>query len=128
MKNDLMRKVEKISKFASNSDKIRALTGFSVGVSEQHQEGSVTRDLFQLVALLELYSAAYLEADCYFSRQNSLSSVVNPPTDRLICYLQLVNSIKKPLRNESRSTASTSNGGVRSSSGTRLPSSQRRND
>ena len=92
LKNELLRKVEKISKCAANIDKIKTLTGFD----DLSQDGAIIRDLFQLIALLELHSAAYQEADCHFSRKNSLSAVVNPPKDRLICYLQLVKSLKKP--------------------------------
>ena len=87
MKTDLMRKVEKISKFSTNMDKVKALTGYDRSLHDSAQEGSITKDLFMLLALLELYSAAYMEADVYFSRQNSMSSVVHPPKDRLICYL-----------------------------------------
>ena len=60
---------------------MRSLTGFF------DSAGDLTKDLFQLVAILELYSTAYLEADVYFARANSMSTVVNPPKDRLLCYL-----------------------------------------
>ena len=68
MKTDLLRKVEKIAQFSTSADKIRTLTGFNVGVNDSAQDIAITRDLFQLVALLELYSNAYLESDVYFSR------------------------------------------------------------
>ena len=68
MKTDLMRKVEKISKFSTSIDKVKALTGYDLGLHDSAQEGAITKDLFMLLALLELYSAAYMEADVYFSR------------------------------------------------------------
>ena len=102
MKTELMRKVEKINHLSSSADKIRALTGFNIGVHDPSSDTAITRDLFQLVAMLEIYSQAYLEADQYFSRQVSLSSVTKPPKDRLICYLQLIKSIKKPQRGTSQ--------------------------
>ena len=110
MKADLLRKVANISKVSADIAKVKAMTGFSANLNDSVQEGAMVRDLFMLIGLLELYSAAYLEADTYFARQNSMSSVVNPPTDRLICYLQLVKSIKKPLRSDSRSATNQSNG------------------
>ena len=65
---------------------MKSLTGFNEGGSGS-SNADLTKDLFMLVGILELYSSAYLEADCFFSRANSMSSVVNPPRDRLICYL-----------------------------------------
>lgn len=62
---------------------MRGLTGFTDGGNG----GDLTKDLFVLVAILELYSSAYLEADCFFARAHSMSSVANPPRDRLLCYL-----------------------------------------
>lgn len=62
---------------------MKGLTGFGEGAAG----GDITKDLFTLVALLELYSSAYLEADCFFARAHSVSSVANPPRDRLLCYL-----------------------------------------
>ena len=87
----MAKKVEQIAQFASSSDKVRQLTGFADGTAG----GDLTKDLFHLVALLELYSSAYLDADCYFARAHSMSTVVNPPKDRLLCYLQLVGQIKR---------------------------------
>ena len=108
-KRDLAHKAEKISSFASSIEKMKGLTGFTDGA------GDLTKDLFTLVALLELYSSAYVEADCYFARAHSMSSVVNPPRDRLLCYLQLVSQLKrvatekrKPRGMESASSARTS--------------------
>ena len=74
---------------SQSTDKMRSITG--------HQESNenMSKELFQLLAILELYSSAYLEADIAFSRHHSTSSVVIPPKDRLICYLQLVSQIKK---------------------------------
>ena len=71
--------MEKISQIAGSVDKMKGLTG--------HSDGDMQRDLFTLVAILELYSSAYLEADCYFARAHSVSTVANPPKDRLLCYL-----------------------------------------
>ena len=62
---------------------MKNLTGFGDGAPG----GDLTKDLFTLVAILELYSSAYLEADCYFARSGSMSTVANPPRDRLLCYL-----------------------------------------
>ena len=62
---------------------MKGLTGFGEGATG----GDITKDLFTLVALLELYSSAYLEADCFFARAHTVSSVANPPRDRLLCYL-----------------------------------------
>jgi len=42
---------------------MRLLTGFADGTAG----GDLTKDLFQLVALLEIYSSAYIEADCFFA-------------------------------------------------------------
>ena len=50
--------------FANDADKIKNLTGFGNGTPG----GDLTKDLFMLVAILELYSTAYLDADCYFSK------------------------------------------------------------
>ena len=63
MKTDLMRKVEKIMHLSANSEKIRQLTGFNIGVHDATTDTAITKDLFQLVAMLEIYSQAYLEAD-----------------------------------------------------------------
>ena len=81
MKQTLAKKVEKIMQTSHSLDKMRAITG--------HQESNenMSKELFQMIAILELYSSAYLEADVAFSRHHSTSSVVNPPKDRLICYL-----------------------------------------
>ena len=68
---------------AGNAEKMRSFTGYFDGPGG----GDLTKDLFTLVAILELYSSAYLEADCYFARVHSMSSVANPPRDRLLCYL-----------------------------------------
>ena len=81
--------MEKISQFASSADKIRSLTGFT------DSSGDLTKDLFTLVGLLELYSSAYLDADCFFARTHSISTVVNPPRDRLLCYLHLISNLKR---------------------------------
>ena len=56
--------MEKIAAFANDPDKMRNLTGFNDGTPG----GDLTKDLFMLVAILELYSTAYLDADCYFSK------------------------------------------------------------
>lgn len=92
----MAQKVDKIGQIASSSDKMRLLTGFV------DSAGDLTKDLFMLVGLLELYSSAYLEADCYFARAHSISSVVNPPKDRLLCYLQLVSSLKRAALEKSK--------------------------
>jgi hypothetical protein len=52
----------------------------------------MTRELFQLVAVLELYNAAYIEADAHFTSSTYIST---NPRDRLLGYLQLVNLAKK---------------------------------
>ena len=85
MKQELARKVEQVEKVSSNFDKIRALTGYIE--SSNNCDMQLTRELVHLVGLLELYNEAYLQADCHFARAHSLSSVVNPPQNRLICYL-----------------------------------------
>ena len=59
------------------------MAGFGDGAAG----GDLTKDLFTLAAMLELYSSAYLDADCFFARTHSMSSVANPPRDRLLCYL-----------------------------------------
>ncbi len=107
--------MDKINQVAANLDKMRGLTGFA------DSAGDLTKDLFTLLALLELYSSAYLEADCYFARAHNTSSIVNPPKDRLLCYLQLVSHIKKAAttqmlqarkaKNESSLDTSQSSGG-----------------
>jgi hypothetical protein len=53
------------------------ITGF-----EDNEE--MARELFTLMAVLEMYNAAYIEADCYYS-----GSVYVPtnPRDRLLGYL-----------------------------------------
>ena len=66
---------------ANNAEKMRSFTGYF------DSGGDLTKDLFTLVAILELYSSAYLDADCYFARSHNMSSVANPPRDRLLCYL-----------------------------------------
>jgi hypothetical protein len=56
------------------------------------------REMFSLLALLELYAASYIDADAYFvskNEQTTLGSQQTPPKDRLLGYLQLVNLIKK---------------------------------
>lgn len=68
---------------------MRGLTGFT------DSSGDLTKDLFILVGLLELYSSAYIEADCFFARAHSMSTVANPPRDRLLCYLQLITNLKR---------------------------------
>ena len=73
--------MDKINQVGANLDKMRGLTGFA------DSAGDLTRDLFTLLGLLELYSSAYLEADCYFARAHNVSTIVNPPKDRLLCYL-----------------------------------------
>ena len=80
--------MEKITQLASNPDKMRSLTGFGDGAPG----GDLTKDLFMLLALLELYSSAYLDADFHFSKANikSSGSKQMPPRDRLLSYLQLV--------------------------------------
>ena len=64
-----------------------SLTGFA-DVDE------MTRELFQLVAILELYNAAYIEADSHFI---SSVYVASNPKERLPGYLQLVNMTKKKM-------------------------------
>ena len=56
MKTDLMRKVEKINLISTSADKIRSLTGFNIGVHDQGSDTAITKDLFQLVAMLEICS------------------------------------------------------------------------
>ena len=92
---------------------MRLLTGFA------DSAGDLTKDLFMLVGLLELYSSAYLEADCYFARAHSLSSVVNPPKDRLLCYLQLVSSLKRATADKSKKPPSSGATSKRTSSTSR---------
>ena len=79
---------------ANNPLKIKAMTGFDDGAPG----GDLTKDLFVLVALLELYSSAYLDADCYFSKnqtESQTSAAGFMPRDRLLTYLQLVRSVKR---------------------------------
>ena len=80
--------MEKITQVASDPDAMRKMTGFGDGAPG----GDLTKDLFTLLAILELYSSAYLDADNYFARaQTASSSTANkPPKDRLFSYLQLV--------------------------------------
>ena len=89
MKQQLAKKVDKIAQTSRDIDKMKQITG------HQDTSGDMSRELFQLLGLLELYSSAYLEADCFFARHHNTSSVVNPPKDRLLCYLQLVSQIKR---------------------------------
>ena len=70
-------------------DRMKQVTGHS------ETSGDMSKELFQLVAILELYSSSYLEADVAFARHHTTSSIVNPPKDRLLCYLQLVSQIKR---------------------------------
>ena len=80
-------KVEKISQFVSSPEKMLKLTGFADGTSG----GDLTKDLFQLVGLLELYSSAYLEADGHFMKAHSNSEgPASQQHNRLLGYLQLV--------------------------------------
>ena len=66
---------------------MRMLTGFADGTAG----GDLTKDLFQLVGLLELYSSAYIEADNFFSKAHSNSEGPSPQQqNRLLGYLQLV--------------------------------------
>ena len=77
------QRINTITEFASSSSKMRSLTGFDDGAPG----GDLTKDLFVLVAILELYSSTYLDSDVFFARGHSMSSVANPPRDRLLCYL-----------------------------------------
>ena len=61
------------------------LTGFAEPVE-------MAREIFQLLAVLELYGAAYIEADAYFTSSVYVSS---NPRDRLLGYLQLINMARK---------------------------------
>ena len=79
--------MEKINFLASDPDKIRTLTGFNDGAPG----GDITKDLFILVAILEMYSSAYLDADCFFSKaQEATSQATFLPRDRLLSYLKLI--------------------------------------
>jgi len=80
--------VDKINSLAGNSDKMRGLSGHS-------SDAELAKDMFTLLGILELYSSAYIEADCFFARTHSMSTVANPPRDRLLCYLQLISHIKR---------------------------------
>jgi hypothetical protein len=74
------------------------LTGFT-------DLGEMAKELFQLVGILELYGAAYIEADAYFTSSVYVSS---NPRDRLLGYLQLINMAKrKPIGKENTSDKST---------------------
>ena len=45
-------------------------------------------DMFKTLAILEIYSAAYIDADCFFSRTApNGGGVVSAPRDRLLSYL-----------------------------------------
>ena len=85
--------MDKINQIATDHDKMRLITGFGDGAPG----GDLTKDLFMMLAILELYSSAYLEADNHFSRaQSASSSTANRPSkDRLISYMQLIGQIKK---------------------------------
>ena len=82
--------MEKITQIANNPDKMRSMTGFGDGAPG----GDLTKDLFMLLAILELHSSAYIDADCHFSKAN-LKSGGKPPRDRLLTYLQLIGQFKK---------------------------------
>lgn len=84
-KREMAEKVMKINQIANNPDRMKSLTGFGDGAPG----GDLTRDLFILVALLELYSTAYLDADCYFSQAQQASTTATGfmPRDRLLTYL-----------------------------------------
>jgi hypothetical protein len=74
------------------------LTGFA-------DIGEMSKELFQLVGLLELYGAAYIEADAFFTSSVYVSS---NPRDRLLGYLQLINMAKtKTTSKKNKSEIST---------------------
>ena len=85
--------MDKINQIATDHDKMRLITGFGDGAPG----GDLTKDLFTMLALLELYSSAYLEADNFFARAQSASSATanKPSKDRLFSYMQLIGQLKK---------------------------------
>ena len=80
--------MEKITQIANNPDKMKSMTGFGDGAPG----GDLTKDLFMLLAIIELHSSAYLDADYHFSKaqQASSSTASKPPRDRFLSYLQLI--------------------------------------
>ena len=85
--------MEKINQIANDPDKMRSVTGFGDGAPG----GDITKDLFMCLAILELYSSAYLNADNHFARASTVSSqtATKAPKDRLLSYLSLISQLKK---------------------------------
>ena len=82
--------MEKITQIANNPEKMRSMTGFGDGAPG----GDLTKDLFMLLAILELQSSAYIDADFHFSKPSS-GNGSKPPRDRLLSYLSLIGQFKK---------------------------------
>jgi len=89
MREQLDSKLKTIGNLGSSLEKMLSFTGF-MDVNE------MAKEMFQVLGLLEIYSAAYMESDVYFSRtaQNA-GGVALAPRDRLICYLQMIKNLKK---------------------------------